>query len=118
MPVTKEAQMVRVNFTAPKDLIERVEQFAKERLEDRSTAIRQLVQEGLKALMTDKVLEQFQRGGLTLREASARLGIDLWELIALLQQRGIPVSDIEREGGPDVKLLRKKAKELISRKYR
>ncbi len=113
MPVTKEAEMVRVNFTAPKELIERVDQFAQERLEDRSTAIRQLVQEGLKALLIDKVLEQFQRGGLTLREASARLGIDLWEFMALLQRRGIPVSDVDREEGPDVKPLRKKAKELI-----
>ena len=105
--------MVRVNFTAPKELIERVEQFAQERLEDRSTAIRQLVQEGLKALLTDKVLDQFQRGGLTLREASARLGIDLWEFQDLLRQRGIPASGADRPEGPDVKLLRKKAEELI-----
>lgn len=113
MPVTKEAEMVRVNFTAPKELIERVDQFAQERLEDRSTAIRQLVQEGLKALLTDKVLGQLQRGGLTLREAAARLGIDLWELMDLLQQRGIPASGADRPEGPDVKFLRKKAKELI-----
>lgn len=112
MPVTKEAEMVRVNFTAPKELIERVDQFAHERLEDRSTAIRQLVQEGLKALMTDKVLEQFRRGGLTLREAAARLGVDLWEIQDLLRQRGISISGADREG-PDVKLLREKAEELI-----
>ncbi|HID30000.1 MAG TPA: hypothetical protein EYP19_08350, partial [Desulfobacterales bacterium] len=108
-PVTKEPKMVRVNFTAPKELIERVEQFAQERLEDRSTAIRQLVQEGLKALLTDKVLEQFQRGGLSLREASARLGIDLREFQDLLRQREIPASGVDRPEGPDVKLLRKKA---------
>lgn len=113
MPVTKGPKMVRVNFTAPKELIERVDEFAQERLEDRSTAIRQLVQEGLKALMTDKVLEQFRRGRLTLREAAARLGMDLWEFQDLLQQRGIPLSGADRPEGPDVKLLRKKAEEPI-----
>lgn len=105
--------MVRVNFTAPKELIERVDRFAQERLEDCSTAIRQLVQEGLKALLADKVLEQFQRGGLTLREAAARLGVDLWEFQDLLRQRGISASGTDRPEGPDVKLLQEKAKELI-----
>lgn len=113
MPVTKEPKMVRVNFTAPKELIERVDQFAQERLEDRSTAVRQLIQEGLKALLLDKVSEQYRRGGMTLREASARLGLDLWELMDLLRQRGIMVSEADREEELDVKLLWQKAKELI-----
>ncbi|MFQ5811728.1 MAG: UPF0175 family protein [Anaerolineae bacterium] len=110
MPKTGGAKMVRVNFTAPPELIERVDQFAEERLEDRSTAIRQLVQAGLKALLTDRVLAQFQRGGLTLREAAARLGVDLWEFQDLLRERGLPVDSSTEVSDPD--LLQQKAQEL------
>jgi hypothetical protein len=117
MPVTKEPKMMRVNFTAPEELIERVEQFAQERLEDRSTAIRQLIHEGLKSLLIDRVLQRYQRGGMTLREAASRGGIDVNELIDLLIQRGIPVSGEAREAEtPDVKLLRQKSKGLINQR--
>jgi len=112
MPKTKEPELVRVNFTAPEDLIERVEQFAKERLEDRSTAIRQLIQEGLKAVLAAKVVKQYQQGAVTLREAADQLGIDIWELHDLLLAHGVPTSSgalLE----PDVKLLRQKARKLI-----
>lgn len=114
MPVTKEPKMVRVTFTAPEDLIDQVDQFAQERLEDRSTAIRQLIHEGLKTLLIDRVLQQYQRGGMTLREAAGRVGLGLNELIELFMQRGIPVSGEALEQEPDVKLLRQKAKEIIN----
>jgi len=105
--------MVRVNFTAPKELIERVDQFARERLEDRSTAIRQLVQEGLRAVLTERVVEQYRRGGLTLREAAARLGLDLWEFQDLLRQIGVPLSGADGEESPNAQLLQEKAKEFV-----
>ena len=113
MPVTKEPKMMRVNFTAPEELIDQVDQFARERLEDRSTAIRQLVQEGLKSFLIDRVLRQYQRGGMTLRETATRVGVEVNELIELLIERGIPVSGEMVEDEPKIKLLRQSAKELV-----
>lgn len=117
MPATKEPKLVRVNVTVPEDLLERVEQFAKERLEDRSTAIRQLILEGWKAMIAPQVLRQYERGVLTKRQAAARLGVDIWELHELLSQHGIPAS-----GGPppepDFERLRRKARALIRKDKR
>jgi predicted HTH domain antitoxin len=70
------------------------------------------IQEGLRAILTDKVIEQYRRGGMTLREAAARLGLDIWEFQDLLRQRGVPISAEEGQR-PDAQLLREKAEELI-----
>lgn len=118
MPVTKEPKMMRVNFTAPEELIDQVDQFAQERLEDRSTAIRQLIHEGLKSLLIDRALRQYQRGGMTLRETAARVGVEITDLIELLIQRGIPVSGEMIEGEPNPKLLKQSAMELVKPRSR
>jgi hypothetical protein len=118
MPITKEPKMMRVNFTAPEELIDQVDQFAKERLEDRSTAIRQLVHEGLMSLLIDRLLRQFQRGGMTLRETAARAGVETSELIDLLIQRGIPVSGEVLEGEPNPKVLKQWGAKLLKSQSR
>jgi len=117
MPATKEPKLVRVNVTVPQELLERVEQFAQERLEDRSTAIRQLIMAGWKAMIAPQVIRQYERGVLTQRQAAARLGVDIWELRELLAQHGIPAS-----GGsppqPDFERLRRNARALIRKDER
>ncbi|MBI1743379.1 hypothetical protein HYR54_10005 [Candidatus Acetothermia bacterium] len=118
MPVTKEPKMMRVNFTAPEELIDQIDQFARERLEDRSTAIRQLIHEGPKSLLTDRVLLQYQRGGMTLRETAARVGLDVNTLIELLMQRGIPVSGEIFADAPNPGSLKQAAKEFVKSRPR
>ncbi|MBI3660422.1 hypothetical protein HY230_08135 [Candidatus Acetothermia bacterium] len=117
MPVTKEPKMMRVNFTAPEELIDQIDQFAREHLEDRSTAIRQLIHEGPKSLWTDRVLLQYRRG-MTLRETAARVGLDVNTLIELLMQRGIPVSGEIFADAPNPGSLKQAAKEFVKSRPR
>ena len=50
-------KVVRVNTTLYPNLLKRIDFYAEQKLEDRSTAIRQLIAEGLKKELKTKVIE-------------------------------------------------------------
>lgn len=74
-----------------KSLIKEIDKIAKMRLEDRSTAIRQLVAGRIKEEKTKLAVEKFQEGNITLREAAELAGLDYWDFQSELDKRGIPI---------------------------
>ncbi len=68
---------VRINATLDADLLARIDAFAAGRLEDRSTAIRQLVDQALRDLSKREALQAYQQGRLTLRELARTLRLDV-----------------------------------------
>jgi len=69
---------VRVNTTIDDDLLERIDAFAAERREDRSTAIRQLVDIALRELSKREAIDAFRQGRMTLREFADALNLSVW----------------------------------------
>ena len=65
----------RVNTTMPESLLRKVDLDSELNLEDRATAIRQLVAEGLRVKLEKTVLERYRERSMTLRQAAAMLGI-------------------------------------------
>jgi hypothetical protein len=89
--------MVRVNATMDRSLVERVDAVAARRLEDRSTAIRRLVDFALREHDKRDALDAYQGGRLTLRELGRALGLDAWETHDLLVAEGVAVAQGSRE---------------------
>ena len=83
---------VRINAVLDDDLLGRLDEFARSRREDRSTALRQLVDLGLRELAKRDALDAYRRGRLTLRELAGSLGLGLWEAHDLLAAEGIAVA--------------------------
>lgn len=83
---------VRVNATFDEELLRRVDAFAGSRYEDRSTAIRQLVDFALRELSQREAVDAYQLGRVTLRELSRALGLDLWGTHDLLASQGVAVA--------------------------
>jgi predicted HTH domain antitoxin len=83
---------VRVNATMSEELVKRIDAFAASRQEDRSTAIRQLVDLALRELTKHEALGAYRRGRLTLRELARTLGLDYWATQDLLAAEGIAVA--------------------------
>lgn len=83
---------VRVNTTLDDDLLERIDAFASERREDRSTAIRQLVDLALRELSKRDALEAYKSGRLTLREFAAAMSLGTWGAHDLLLAEGVAVA--------------------------
>lgn len=87
---------VRVNATLDAALLARIDAFAASRLEDRSTAIRQLVDHALRELTKAEALEAYRHGRVTLREFARSLALDVWAAQDLLAAEGVAVAQGSR----------------------
>ena len=88
---------VRVNTTLDDDLLQRIDAFASERREDRSTAIRQLVDIALRELSKRDALDADAQGRLTLREFAGTLNLGVWAAHDLLLAEGVAVAQGSRD---------------------
>lgn len=87
----------RVNATMDADLLARLDAFAASRFEDRSTAIRQLVDFALRELGKRSALAAYGAGRITLRELGDALGLDAWGVTDLLAAEGVAAAQGDRE---------------------
>jgi hypothetical protein len=74
------------------ELLARLDAFARRRHEDRSTAIRQLVDFALREMSMRETLAAYQEGRVTLRELGRTLGLDVWGAHDLLASRGMSIA--------------------------
>jgi len=81
----------RVNTTMPESLLRKVDLYSRLNLEDRATAIRQLVAEGLRLKLEKSVLERYRERIITLRQAAEMLGITYLEMDEVLRRNQIPL---------------------------
>ncbi len=91
------ARTVRVNASLDETLLARIDAFAARRQEDRSTAIRQLVDLALRELAKSDALTAYRQGRVTLREFARLLALDVWQAQDLLAAEGVPVGQGGRE---------------------
>jgi Arc/MetJ-type ribon-helix-helix transcriptional regulator len=91
------SRAVRVNATMDEELLRRVDAYAKDRFEDRSTAVRQLLDFALRELQKRDALTAYGAGRLTLRELGRALGLDTWATHDLLRAEGVDVARGDRE---------------------
>jgi len=83
---------VRINATLDERLLARIDAFADSRLEDRSTALRQLADFALREMALREALEAYRTSRLTLRELADALAVDVWKAHDLLRANGIAVA--------------------------
>ena len=98
----------RISVTIPEDLLEESEKLAKERMEDRSTIIRQLIAKGLKQEKRKRAIEMYLDGKLSLEEAAEDANISIWKMLDLLKERKIPIRYRGRDAEKEIKEIRKK----------
>ncbi|MDP8977786.1 MAG: hypothetical protein M3N17_04285 [Actinomycetota bacterium] len=90
------SRAVRVNATMDDELLRRVDAFAASRYEDRSTAMRQLVDFALRELHKRDAVDAYRAGRVTLREFARALGLDVWGAHDLLRAEGVAVAHGDR----------------------
>lgn len=89
-------QAIRINATMDEELLRRIDAFATARYEDRSTAVRQLVDFALRELHKREALDAYRAGRVTLREFARSLGLPMWGAHDLLRSEGVAVAGGER----------------------
>ena len=88
---------VRVNATLYPNLLKKIDFYAEQRLEDRSTAIRQLIAEGLKTELKAKVIQSLIEKKLTVREAAQLLNVEYWEMQQIMDEENVQLIEISEE---------------------
>lgn len=89
--------VVRINATVDRALLDRVDRFAERHSEDRSTAIRQLLRIALRQLATDEAVAAYRQGRLTIRQFAEMLELDVWGAHDLLQSQGVAIAQGTRD---------------------
>lgn len=90
------SQAVRLNATMDQELLGRLDAYATDHYEDRSTALRQLVDFALREIRKRDALEAYRSGRVTLREFARALGLKVWAAHDLLRAEGVDVSQGDR----------------------
>lgn len=91
----------RISLTVPKELLEKSERIAKEKLEDRSTVMRELLALGLKQYMIKDALEQYTDGKVSMEKAAELADVSIWKFLDIIRDKKIPIrydlEDIKKE---------------------
>ena len=90
------SQAVRLNATMDEDLLRRLDAYARDHYEDRSTALRQLVDFALRELRKREAIAAYKSGRVTLRDFARALGLGTWAAHDLLRAEGVAVGQGDR----------------------
>jgi hypothetical protein len=90
------SDVVRVNATMDRELLERVDRFADRHSEDRSTAIRQLLRAALRQEAKDEAIAAYRQQRLTIRQLAQVLDLDVWGAHDLLASEGVALAQGSR----------------------
>ena len=92
----------RISVTIPEDLLKESEELAEERLEDRSTVIRQLIAEGLKVEKKKKAVDMYMNKKVSLEKAAEITDVSVWKMLDLLRDRNVPLRYNRREAEKEI----------------
>lgn len=84
-------EATRVSLTIPKEIIIQSDKIAEDRLEDRSTVMRELLSLGLQQYNLQKALMEYGSGKISLGKAAELGGVSLWKFLDTLSERKIPI---------------------------
>lgn len=91
----------RVSLTVPKELLEKSDKIAKEKLEDRSTVMRELLALGIKQYMIKEAMEQYTEGKVSMEKAAELADVSIWKFLDILKEKKTPIrydlEDIKKE---------------------
>ena len=91
----------RVSLTMPRELLQKSEEIANEKSEDRSTTIRELLRLGIKQHLLEKSLTLYAERKISLEKAAEMADVSIWKFMDALKDRKMPLhydlEDIKKE---------------------
>ena len=91
----------RISLTVPKEILEKSDKIAKDKLEDRSTVMRELLALGLKQYLLQEALKQYTEGKVSMGKAAELANVSIWKFLDEMKDKKIPIrydlDDIKRE---------------------
>ncbi len=76
----------------PDDFLKEVNRFIKDKKLDKSAYLREILKKGFEDDMRERLLAEYQAGGLSAGEACQKLGITIWDFLDLLKNKNMPLN--------------------------
>ena len=99
----------RISITVPKEILEKSDKIANEKLENRSTVIRELLALGLNQYMIEDALRLYSEGKISMEKTSEIANVSIWKILDVMKERKIPIrydlEDIKKEIENIIKIL-------------
>ena len=92
-----------ITLRLPPQTAKKLQEIAKKEGKDRSTLIRELLENGVKQKSTEQAIELYQAGQVTAWKAAQLAGTSLWAFYKLLEEKGIILQYSEHDLEQDLK---------------
>lgn len=91
----------RISLTLSEELLEKSEKIAKERMEDRSTVMRELLTLGIKEYILKQAINLYIDNKTSLEKSAELANVSIWKFLDVLRDKKIPLmydlEDIKKE---------------------
>ena|SRR3989344_5578881 len=91
----------RVSLTIPQQILDKSEEIAKEKSEDRSTTMRGLLRVGIQQYLIEKGITLYSEGKVSLEKAAEISDVSIWKFMDALRDRKMSLhydlDDIKKE---------------------
>lgn len=95
--------MTVITTRVPEDLAKEVERIAEAEALDKSTTIKRLLIQAVRAWKMDYALRLYQEGRVSMGKAAEITGVSLWEFIDIMVKRKIPLQTSRENLEEDLK---------------
>jgi predicted HTH domain antitoxin len=92
-----------ITLRLPPQTAKKLLEIAKKEGKDRSTLIRELLENGVKEKITEQAVELYRTGQITAWKAAQLAGVSLWAFYKILEQKGVIIQYSEHDLEQDLK---------------
>jgi predicted HTH domain antitoxin len=92
-----------LSLRIPKETAKKLREIASKEKKDRSTLIREILEQGVKEKNVDNALDLYKTGQVTGWKAARLAGISLWSFYKILSEKGILIQYSEQDLEQDLK---------------
>ncbi len=92
-----------ITLRLPPQTAKKLKEIAKKEGKDRSTLIRELLENGVKQKNTEQAIELYRTGQATAWRAAQLAGVSLWAFYKILEEKGVLLQYSEHDLEQDLK---------------
>ena len=92
-----------ISLRLPRETAKKLREIADKEGKDRSTLIRELLENGIKEKNLDQAVELYRIGQITGWKAAQLAGVSLWAFYNMLEKKGVLIQYSERDLEEDLK---------------
>lgn len=101
--VRRDLMSESITLRLPPQTAKKLKEIAKKEGKDRSTLIRELLENGVKEKNLEHIVELYQTGQVTAWKAAQLAGISLWSFYKILEKKGVLIRYSQQDLDHDLK---------------